>query len=671
MERQSSPGSINLRGLLDHLGRNPLLRNFRLALYRQGEYLEPLRRTAFENCSRQQDQDPATCSSSCHEVRERTFQKVLDAGRPLVFLNPCGTLNLAIPFTAQETAAYCLLAEAFPPADLADEQTTGEKGRSSSFSAPDLAKAKNIATCIHRQIPELLRQDLTLHHLEKTSLRLRTLVDISEEMDQLASRDEIVDLLKETLVILFDLSSLAILTGDPSAAGFVLQQSLAWPETNASPSGRKIAEFLRQNPYGKPVSIREEIDLLFPGKACREALAIPLIASGQPLGLVILHEATLPFGDLNLLELLCAKAASRLLILKFERERLEASAFSTRMVTMVSALSQLKRQEEVYRNIVEMSAELLNATCGSLMLLDEKGEFLRIESAKGMNQPLSRSLSIKLGTGIAGRVAKNGFPLVVNDIEKDCRLATPNRPRFKTKSFISVPLKIKDRTIGVLNLSDKEDQGIFNENDLHILTSFTAQIAIVLDRSASMERANMLEKLAATDALTGLYNRRFFDERLDSELSRSIRHSLNFSIMLLDLDNFKNYNDLCGHIAGDNALKKVATLLKSSGRDIDVVARFGGEEFIILLPDTSKKEAMLVAERARHAIESHPFPQEALLPGGQLTTSIGLATFPDDGDFAQALIKAADTALYQAKEKGRNRTVPFTRKQAHDNVVFL
>ncbi|MCP3176641.1 sensor domain-containing diguanylate cyclase [Desulfuromonas sp. KJ2020] len=667
MERQSDPGSINLRDLLDHLGRNPLLRNFRLALYRQGEYLEPARRTAFENCSRQPNQDVSSCGSSCHQVRESTFQKVLASGRPLVFLSPCGTLNLAIPFTIPETSAYCLLAEALPPADLADRLG----GAPAPFIAPDLAKAKSIATCIHQQIPGLLRQDLRLANTEKTASRLRTLVDISAEMDLLATEGEIVDLLKESLIILFDLSSLVIVTGDPAASGFILQQSSSWPKTEASPSARKVAEFLRQNPCGKSVSLGEEVNLFFPGKVCHGALAIPLVASGQPLGLVVLPEATLPAGDLSLLELLCVKAASRLHILKLERERLEASAFATRMVTMVSALAQLRQQEEVYRNIVEMSAELLHATCGSLMMLDEKGEFLRIESAKGMNQPLARSLSIKLGTGIAGRVAKNGFPLVVNDIEKDSRLATPNRPRFKTKSFISVPIRIKDRTVGVLNLSDKEDQGIFTENDLHILTSFTAQIAIVLDRAASMERADLLEKLAATDALTGLYNRRFFDERLDSELSRSIRHSLSFSIMLLDLDNFKNYNDLCGHIAGDSALKKVASLLKSSGRDIDVVARFGGEEFIILLPDTSKKEAVLVAERVRHAVESHPFPQEARLPGGQLTTSIGLATFPDDGDFAQALIKAADTALYQAKENGRNRTVPFTRKQAHDNVVFL
>ena len=670
MERHSSPGPINLRDLLEHLGKNPLLRNFRLALYRAGEYLEPPRQKAFESCSRQQDSSP--CQSSCHQARERTFQRVFASDKPLVLFSPCGNLNLAIPFSAGDSSPFCLLAEAYPPPDPSvNRAKRNEEGPPASCSAPVLAKARNLAACIHRQIPDLLRRDLTLLQLEKTSRRLHTLVGISEEMELLASSGEVVSLLKETLAILFDLSSLAILTGVPSPSGFMLQHSSSWPASDSSPCALKIAEFLRQNPCGRAVSIRETFNQMFPGLACSQAVGVPLIASGQPLGLVVLHETNLPDGDLSLLELLCAKAASRLLILKMEKERLEASAFSTRMVTMVSALAQLKQREEVYGSIVEMSAELLNATCGSLMLLDEKGEILHIEAAKGMNQPLAKSLSIKLGSGVAGRVAKNGFPLVVNDIEKDCRIATPNRPRFKTKSFISVPLRIKDRTIGVLNLSDKADQGIFNENDLHILTSFTAQIAIVLDRSASMERADMLEKLAATDALTGLYNRRYFDERLDSELSRSIRHSLNFSIMLLDLDNFKNYNDLCGHMAGDSALKDVAALLKSSGRDIDVVARFGGEEFIILLPDTSKKEATLVAERVRQAIESHPFPQEGLLPGGRLTISIGLATFPDDGDFVQALVKAADSALYQAKAKGRNRTVPFARRQAHDNVVFL
>jgi diguanylate cyclase (GGDEF)-like protein len=129
--------------------------------------------------------------------------------------------------------------------------------------------------------------------------------------------------------------------------------------------------------------------------------------------------------------------------------------------------------------------------------------------------------------------------------------------------------------------------------------------------------------------------------------------------MFIDLDNFKIYNDLCGHLGGDNALRKVADLLKESAREMDTVTRFGGEEFCVILPGTSGKEATLVAERIRTAVEKTSFPRESELPLGTLTASIGLASFPEDGNTATKLINAADIALYKAKSEGRNRLVIF------------
>jgi diguanylate cyclase (GGDEF)-like protein len=129
--------------------------------------------------------------------------------------------------------------------------------------------------------------------------------------------------------------------------------------------------------------------------------------------------------------------------------------------------------------------------------------------------------------------------------------------------------------------------------------------------------------------------------------------------MMLDLDHFKAYNDQCGHIAGDHALKKVALLLKKSAREMDIVTRYGGEEFCLLLPNTGKEEALFVAERIRRTIETEIFPGETALPTGRLTTSIGVACYPDDGEKFETLVNAADIALYQAKSKGRNRLAGF------------
>jgi diguanylate cyclase (GGDEF)-like protein len=257
-------------------------------------------------------------------------------------------------------------------------------------------------------------------------------------------------------------------------------------------------------------------------------------------------------------------------------------------------------------------------------------------------------------------VLASGNPLLVNDIENDFRIGYPNRPRFKTKSFISYPLKLRETTIGVINVSDKEHNAIFTEEDLKLLESFISQASVIIERSRSIERTSMLERLSVTDPLTGLYNRRFQGRRMEEELSRSSRQGLSLTVMLIDLDNFKIYNDLCGHVAGDRALKKVADILRESVREMDVVTRYGGEEFCVILPSTSKKESLFVAERIRREVESEGFPGEENLPRRALTASIGIASYPEDGNTTTALINSADIALYRAKAEGRNRIIMFT-----------
>ena len=291
------------------------------------------------------------------------------------------------------------------------------------------------------------------------------------------------------------------------------------------------------------------------------------------------------------------------------------------------------------------------------MLLNETVGTLEIAAARGMTPSLAKTMSVSFGEGIAGKVAKSGFPMLVNDIERDSRTASNNRPRFKTKSFVSLPLETKDRLIGVLNLADKSSGGSFTEADLNLVQTFTKHAVLMIDRAATLEKAGQFEQLSITDPLTGLYNRRFLEDRLQEEFSRSSRQQQNFCVILADLDSFKVYNDICGHLAGDNALKKVAAQMRRSARDMDVVTRYGGEEFCLILPGTGKKESLFVGERIRRAIEAETFPGENHLPLGRLTISLGIASFPTDGTTANELIHAADLALYRAKELGRNRLV--------------
>ncbi len=185
------------------------------------------------------------------------------------------------------------------------------------------------------------------------------------------------------------------------------------------------------------------------------------------------------------------------------------------------------------------------------------------------------------------------------------------------------------------------------------------QLAQAFNRMATevqQERHKLIEQ-AVTDEKTKLFNFRYFTNLLRDELARAKRFGHPLSLIMLDVDNFKHYNDTNGHLLGDEVLIGVARLLRTAGRETDVVARYGGEEFAVVLPETDKPHAITVAERLRRAIEMEPFPNGEKQPLGRVSISLGVSTFPFDAEFPQDLIDTADSALYQAKETGRNRVV--------------
>ncbi len=163
-----------------------------------------------------------------------------------------------------------------------------------------------------------------------------------------------------------------------------------------------------------------------------------------------------------------------------------------------------------------------------------------------------------------------------------------------------------------------------------------------------------LRQLAITDGLTGLYNYRYFKEQLVQEINRAVRHKLNVSLVMIDIDHFKHYNDTNGHPAGDLVLKQIGELLRDNIRSIDVAARYGGEEFCLVLIETNKEQAKVVAEKIRTLVAHQEFEFENRQPTGKITISTGVATFPDDSEELDALIHLADERLYMAKQAGRN-----------------
>jgi diguanylate cyclase (GGDEF)-like protein len=312
---------------------------------------------------------------------------------------------------------------------------------------------------------------------------------------------------------------------------------------------------------------------------------------------------------------------------------------------------------QIYESILAQSTELVNAERGSLWLFDEESNQLNIKAALGIPTRQRDIEAIRAGEGIAGSVISAGQPLV-STIDALGKQSLPER-NYKTRSFISYPITIGARKIGVLNVTDKRGGAAYDESDLAVIDLVAPQIALALERAAWQHRANQFQLMSITDPLTGLHNRRYMEARLSEELNRSKRYEFPMSFMMIDIDDFKLYNDRNGHQAGDRALEITAQCLRSTLRKADVASRYGGEEFTILLPQTTLKEAGAIADRLRRQIMTTKFPHGDSQPQGAVTISIGLSSLSSSVDSAEAMIRAADRALYHAKSHGKNRAYAY------------
>ena len=312
---------------------------------------------------------------------------------------------------------------------------------------------------------------------------------------------------------------------------------------------------------------------------------------------------------------------------------------------------------EIYQSILAQSADLLDAERGSLWLFDQNANELKIKAARGIPVAQHELDSIRSGEGIAGAVISAGQPLLTT-IDALGRQSLPER-NYKTNSFISYPITIGSRKIGLLNVTDKIGGAAYDETDLAMIDLVSPQIALALERAEWQHRANQFQLMSITDPLTGLHNRRYMEARLSEELNRSKRYDFPLSFMMIDIDDFKHYNDRNGHQAGDRALEITAQCLRSTLRKADVASRYGGEEFTILLPQTTMKEAGAIADRLRQQIMTARFPHGESQPLGAVTISIGLSTLSPSLDSVDAIIRAADRALYHAKRNGKNRAYAY------------
>ena len=257
------------------------------------------------------------------------------------------------------------------------------------------------------------------------------------------------------------------------------------------------------------------------------------------------------------------------------------------------------------------------------------------------------------GENLLAMAVLEGMPLHITKETMQNYRNTPIVQLLKSEEMVLIPLKAKDKVNGIIVADNFITKKPITKDDLRMLIMLANQAGLAIENSQLYEKTVMQ---AHMDSLTELWNHGFFQYLLQTELEKTKLTKASLSLITIDIDDFKVYNDMLGHQAGDKILKELAVLLKNQSRKMDFVCRYGGEEFTVILPKTDKKEAYVIAERLRMDIEKCVFTHEEILPQKKLTVSLGLASYPEDAKTPAELIAASDKALYQAKNHGKNNT---------------
>jgi len=303
--------------------------------------------------------------------------------------------------------------------------------------------------------------------------------------------------------------------------------------------------------------------------------------------------------------------------------------------------------DRILHVVLESAMASTRASGGMVMLLTPGRDQLVLAASQGVDVPLD--LRVPVGEGVSGEVALNGEP-VRGRVGHGPGELWPAVGEPTATSCIAVPLKSSGTVIGVLDLYGSELPTGFDDKDVATMRTFASQATVAVDNVLLHEEA---QRLSITDGLTGLWNYRYFTMSVTKEIERASRFGRPLALLMLDLDHFKDVNDSFGHQRGDAVLIELAARIRAEARDVDTVARYGGEEIVVVLPETDEAGARMAAERFCNAVRRKQFGSPGL-PSIRLTISAGVAVYPLHGSTASSLLACADAALYEAKHAGRD-----------------
>jgi diguanylate cyclase (GGDEF)-like protein len=480
--------------------------------------------------------------------------------------------------------------------------------------------------------------------------KLAVLFDAGQAVLSTFDLDEVLQRILAIARDFFHLPNVAILLLDREAKQLCVRSQIGWDDGKdkiflGEHEGITGASVLKKQPVYAP-DVTQDRRYICAAQSTRSELAIPLMVRDEVVGVLDCQSDRLDYFDLETIELLTlfstqasiALQNARLYSLERQRARqLEAINTIAQQSTAVMELEELLvRVCGVIQKAFQVShVSLLLRDDGDLVMRAHQGTLTPCAPSNGRfpasQEPWSRIISA------SGTI-----------IEKDLNgLPEPLRLFKECASRMSIPLISFGQTLGVLTLHSSQSNA-FRDNELQSLESVADICANSIQNAHYVER---VKQLAYLDGLTGIFNRRFFELRIMEEIERARRYGTGMAVIRADIDQFKRLNDEFGHLLGDVVLRQVSSLFHQQVRKVDVVCRYGGEEFAILLTQISPQQANAIAEKLRRLVEKFQFPGVPRT----ITISAGVASFPAHGKTRDEMVRAADSGLYAAKQAGRNR----------------
>jgi diguanylate cyclase (GGDEF)-like protein len=604
---------------------------------------------------------PHICPEICMPSLNVVIENAMTSRKSVLSRCPLGLFSFAIPVSA-DSCLVCggVRENLFDLYFCESDKFEFMKGKQKVHPYEILEQLEKLPVATEKKVRETMLKvermiksfsfGETMQTIESDTQLQSTFRNVATAIGKTESFDKAIALFSETLGILFDIPAIAFVLKD--AYGNFCHLETSWG-AYSGPSNLTLETLpFHDKKYFPTILTGDEVTALFPEGGITRAICLPLFDTDNIFGMAVLFNVSLTADEIALVELLTGNLAGKLKEKQINQE-LRHKQRDVRLLQMIRTLALTESQEDILRLMMEMAAELVDAANGSLMLIGKSGKILQVASALGINPVLAQSLYTRVNEGIAGRVAASGKPLLISDIEQEQHLGRQNRIRFVTKSCISLPLRFKGKTIGVLNLADKNNNSPFTSDDQEVLSNFIDQATVILVRTTSLRKA---KQNSVIDPLTGLYNPSFVRKRLNEELSRSIRYNLPLTLIIASLDNLPTGNKDGNQAHTERLVKEMARILNASLRDIDLVGRFGEKEFCIILPSTPMKEAERVAERIKRTFKKEFIDSDEDAPNREyISMSVGIASFPENGNSSNDMINAARAALSRAEAEGGNK----------------